>query len=57
MFLLDPARTLIYRGALDDQYWINYNLDAPKHAYLRAAVAALLRGEKPAVQATAAPGC
>lgn len=57
VFLLDPARTLIYRGALDDQYGINYNLDAPKHAYLRAAVAALLRGEKPAVQATAAPGC
>ena len=57
VFLLDPARTLIYRGALDDQYGINYNLDAPKHSYLRDAVAALLRGEKPFVQATAAPGC
>ncbi|MFM9167969.1 MAG: redoxin family protein [Verrucomicrobiota bacterium] len=57
VFLLDPARTLVYRGALDDQYGINYNLDAPKHAYLRDAIAALLRGEKPAVQATAAPGC
>ena len=57
VFLLDPARTLIYRGALDDQYGINYNLAAPKHPYLRDAVAALLRGEKPAVQATAAPGC
>ncbi len=57
VFLLDPARTLVYRGALDDQYGINYNLDAPKHSYLRDAVAALLRGEKPFVQATAAPGC
>ena len=57
VFLVDPARTLIYRGALDDQYGINYNLDAPKHSYLRDAVAALLRGEKPFVQATAAPGC
>ena len=57
VFLIDPARTLIYRGALDDQYGINYNLDAPKHSYLRDAVAALLRGEKPFVQATAAPGC
>jgi Ca2+-binding EF-hand superfamily protein/mono/diheme cytochrome c family protein len=57
VFLLDPARTLIYRGALDDQYGINYNLDAPRHSYLRDAVAALLRGEKPFVQATAAPGC
>lgn len=57
VFLLDAARTLVYRGALDDQYGINYNLDAPKHSYLRDAVAALLRGEKPFVQATAAPGC
>ncbi len=57
VFLLDPARTLIYRGALDDQYGVNYNLEAPKHPYLRDAVAALLRGEKPALQATAAPGC
>ena len=57
VFLIDPARTLVYRGALDDQYGINYNLDAPKHSYLRDAVAALLRGEKPFVQATAAPGC
>ena len=57
VFLVDPKRTLIYRGALDDQYGINYNLDAPKHSYLRDAVAALLRGEKPFVQATAAPGC
>ena len=57
VFLIDPARTLIYRGALDDQYGINYNLDAPKHSYLRDAVTALLRAEKPFVQATAAPGC
>jgi Ca2+-binding EF-hand superfamily protein/mono/diheme cytochrome c family protein len=57
VFLVDTKRTLIYRGALDDQYGINYNLDAPKHSYLRDAVAALLRGEKPFVQATAAPGC
>jgi mono/diheme cytochrome c family protein len=57
VFLIDPARTLVYRGALDDQYGINYNLDAPKHSYLRDALAALLRGEKPFVQATAAPGC
>jgi mono/diheme cytochrome c family protein len=57
VFLIDPARTLIYRGALDDQYGINYNLDAPKHSYLRNAVTALLRAEKPFVQATVAPGC
>jgi Ca2+-binding EF-hand superfamily protein/mono/diheme cytochrome c family protein len=57
VFLIDPARTLVYRGALDDQYGIDYNLAAPRHAYLRAAVAALLEHRVPAVQATAAPGC
>jgi hypothetical protein len=57
VFLLDAARTLVYRGALDDQYGINYNLDAPKHRYLRDAIAAFLRGDKPPIQATAAPGC
>lgn len=57
VFLLDATRTLVYRGALDDQYGANYSLEAPKHSYLRAAVAALLRGEKPAVEATVAPGC
>jgi len=57
VFLLDAARTLVYRGAFDDQYGINYNLDAPKHRYLRDAIAAFLGGDKPAVQATAAPGC
>lgn len=57
VFLLDAARTLVYRGAFDDQYGINYNLDAPRHRYLHDAIAALLRNETPAVQATAAPGC
>ena len=57
VFLLDATRTLVYRGALDDQYGIDYNLDAPRHAYLRDAVAALLRNQTPAIQATAAPGC
>jgi mono/diheme cytochrome c family protein len=56
-FLLDARRTLVYRGAIDDQYGISYSHDAPKHRYLRAAIAAFLQGEPPAVQATAAPGC
>lgn len=57
VFLLDSRCTLIYRGALDDQYGINYNLDAPKHRYLLDAVDALLQKRSPKVQATAAPGC
>ena len=57
VFLLDAARTLVYRGALDDQYGVTYNLDAPRHRYLRDAVAAMLKGEPPHLAATAAPGC
>ena len=57
VFLLDATRTLIYRGALDDQYGITYNLDAAKHRYLHDAIAALVKSEAPAIAATAAPGC
>ncbi len=57
VFLLDGTHTLIYRGALDDQYGVNYNLDAPKHRYLVDAIGALLKNESPQIAATAAPGC
>ncbi len=57
VFLLDPTRTLVYRGALDDQFGVDYSLDAPRHRYLLDAVDSLLAGRRPAVQATAAPGC
>jgi hypothetical protein len=57
VFLLDAARTLIYRGAFDDQYGANYNRDSPGQRYLHDALSAHLRGEAPQVQATAAPGC
>src|SRR3954468_2249140 len=33
-FVLDPARTVAYRGAVDDQYGLGYSLPAPKVAYL-----------------------
>ena len=57
VFLLDPARTLIYRGALDDQYGVDYSLDAPRQRYLADAIAALVKGHAPRIAATAAPGC
>ncbi len=56
-FLLDGARTLVYRGALDDQYGLGYSLDAPRHRYLAAALDALLSGQRPEIAATEAPGC
>lgn len=57
VFLVDAKRTLIYRGALDDQYGVTYNLDAPRENYLLDAVNAMLTGARPKVAATDAPGC
>jgi mono/diheme cytochrome c family protein len=57
VFLLDAQRTLVYRGALDDQYGVHYNLDAPRQRFLMDAVAAHLEGRLPLVAATEAPGC
>lgn len=57
VFLLDAARTLVYRGALNDQYGLGYAKDLPQRHYLRDAVAAMLRGEPAEVVATSAPGC
>lgn len=56
-FVLDAARTLLYRGAIDDQYGLGYSLDAPRQRYLIAALEAVLTGQPPAVTATTAPGC
>lgn len=57
VFLIDSKRTLIYRGALSDQYGINYSLDAPRKQYLVDAIESHKKGERPHVQATRAPGC
>jgi len=55
--LLDSKRTVIYRGAVDDQYGLGYSADAPKRNFLRDAIANHLDGKLPAIQATSAPGC
>jgi peroxiredoxin len=57
VFVVDVKRTLIYRGAVDDQYGLGYSLDEPKQRYLAAAIEAALDGRQPAVAATTAPGC
>ena len=57
VFVLDAARTLQYRGAIDDQYGLGYALDAPRTNYLATALADLLAGKIPVVRATTAPGC
>jgi mono/diheme cytochrome c family protein/peroxiredoxin len=57
VFFIDSSRTLVYRGALDDQYGINYNLNAPRQRYLMDAVKAHAEGHLPLAAATEAPGC
>ena len=57
VFVLDRARTLIYRGAVDDQYGFAYALDAPRVSYLTDALDAVLAGQSPETQATSSPGC
>ncbi len=56
-FVLDGSRTLIYRGAVDDQYGIGYSIDAPKQSYLAKAIEATLKQQAPEVATTTAPGC
>ncbi len=55
--VLDPARTVVYRGAVSDQYGLGYALAAPKTPYLAAALADVLAGRQPKPGATTAPGC
>lgn len=57
IYVLDAARTMIFRGAVDDQYGFGYALDAPREEYLRPALTALLAGKLPEIAATEAPGC
>ncbi len=57
LFVLDSARTLVYRGALDDQYGLGYSLNEPRETYVRNVLAALAEGKAPALAATTAPGC
>ena len=57
VFVLDAARTLVYRGAVDDQYGVGYVLEAPTTPYLARALEAVLSGTPPATPATTAPGC
>jgi len=57
VFLLDRTRTLLYRGALDDQYGVTYIRESPRRSYLQEAIVALQEGALPRTQATEAPGC
>jgi len=55
--VIDAARTVVYHGAVDDQYGFGYALDAPRHTYLKDALSDLAAGREPSIAATDAPGC
>lgn len=57
VIVLDSHRTVIYRGAVDDQYGFEYSLDAPRHEYLKLAIRAAIDRRPLLVSATEAPGC
>lgn len=57
VYLLDAARTLVYRGAVDDQYGVGTTMPAPRRHFLRDALERLLGGQRQRIRATWAPGC
>lgn len=57
VFLLDGARTLRYRGMIDDQYGLGFAREEPENEWLERALAAVEAGLPVAVPATQAQGC
>ncbi len=57
VLVLDAAGTLVYRGAVNDQYGVGYARAEARQHPLEDALAALEQGIKPAMAATTAPGC
>lgn len=57
VILLDSTRTVLYQGAIDDQYGIGSALQQPRRRFLADAIAAALQNQTPAITATSAPGC
>jgi mono/diheme cytochrome c family protein/thiol-disulfide isomerase/thioredoxin len=57
VIVLDASRTIVYHGAIDDQYGFGYSIETPRYRYLVDALAAIQEGKQPLVAATEAPGC
>ena len=55
--VVDAHRTIVYHGAIDDQYGFGYARAEPKQHFLRDAIESLLQGQQPSIAATDAPGC
>ncbi len=57
VFVVDAGNTLVYRGAVSDQYGVGFSRDEPRHRFLEDALDAVLAARKPAIGATSSPGC
>jgi mono/diheme cytochrome c family protein/thiol-disulfide isomerase/thioredoxin len=57
VFVLDRSHTIVYHGAIDDQYGFGYSIDAPRQTYLRDALDKALAQRSIIISATSAPGC
>ncbi len=57
VFVVDAASTLVYRGAVSDQYGVDFTREAPREHYLEDALRAVLQGAQPSTAATTSPGC
>ncbi len=57
VFVLDRARTLVYRGAVDDRIGRGVVRPEARERFLRDALDAVVEGFQPPVIATSAPGC
>jgi len=57
VFVVDASRTLIYRGAVDDQYGIEFTRAEAREHWLDEALAAAVGGGVPRVRQTEVPGC
>ena len=57
VFVIDAGNTLVYRGAVSDQYGADFTREAPRARFLESALDALLAGGAPDIAATSSPGC
>jgi peroxiredoxin len=57
VLVIDAAQTLLYHGAIDDQYGLGYSLEKPRQNFLTAALQSIRTGKRPVIAATVAPGC
>lgn len=57
VLVIDSGRTLVYRGAVDDQFGVGLALPAARRTFVRDALDAVLAGKPVPVSATWSPGC